>query len=204
MHHRLVVATEQGRRQVGGGGYKPAGSAPTITFSDSGVVPEDASNVQGTNFTDPTAFVWRGGYVVADYAMGGSSSYYSPTSYAVGMPFLSSGDYSLIATTAAGSSAPFAVSGACAGSQGTANAPTLASLTPNTGAVSSTVVLDGDDFTLDMAVVFDTAGTAQEVAVTFTDQQTASFVVPAHATGAVNVRVKNTDGQSTTRLYVVV
>lgn len=194
MHPRLAFA---GNKRAAAAG----GSAPTISSADGGMIPnDDSSMVVGTNFVDPTTFVWRGGYVTGDYAdqtFGGA--FVDATHCAVRVPYVSSGDYSLIATTVGGSSAPFAVPGASLGSQGdgASNPPDINNLglSPASGTVGTTITATGHDFTQDMAFVFDSGGTPTECPLTsFTDQTTVTFARPAHSAIAVLVRAKNSDG----------
>lgn len=169
----------------------------------SGWPPDECSGTEfhGTDFAvGATTFVFAGGYISGSYSCDANA--YTTTDALVNTaPYLSSGVYHVVATTAGGSS-PQAAGNAftSTGSQGAAVAPDISggsNISPTSGAVGTIITLAGVDFTQDMVVVFDYAGTAQEVALTtFTDQTSVSFARPAHANGVVACKVKNNDGTS--------
>jgi hypothetical protein len=75
-------------------------------------------------------------------------------------------------------------------------APTISSIAPQHGAVEggSAVVVSGTNFTSGGTVLFD----GQPAAVTAMSSTAMTVIAPAHASGAVNVVVRNADGQSAT------
>ncbi len=73
-------------------------------------------------------------------------------------------------------------------------APTISSIAPQHGAVEggSAVVVSGTGFAPGASVLFD----GQAAAITALSSTAMAVIAPAHASGAVNVTVRNGDGQS--------
>ncbi len=172
----------------GGGGAAAPGVAT--------VSPNSGSTAGGTSITITGSNFAAGASVTFGGAAATGVTVTSSTQITAVTPAHSAGSVDVIVTNADGQSGTLA-SGFTYTTPLPNPAPTVSSVTPNSGATTggTPVTIIGANFAAGATVTF---GGAAATSITVTSSTQINAVTPAHAVGAVDVTVTNSDGQSGT------
>jgi phospholipase C len=173
-----------------------ANPAPTL----SSITPQSGSTVGGTSVNISGSNFVAGATVTFAGSAATSVSVINATTITAVTPPHATGAASVTVTNPDGQSA--SLTGAASftfvvTAQAANPAPTLSSITPQSGSTvgGTSVNISGSNFLVGATVTFDSTAATN---VSVVNASTITAVTPAHAAGAANVTVTNSDGQSAT------